>query len=189
VIAARRFVMRRVGVVGVVTLVLMALSAPALAKGPTKATIEGEGLASPITLDGNGEPGSGTILGRLVESSGIFDALGKGFPAERPAGELGPKLTITWFFPPDSNVLQELFPYAPGGAVTYTEPGQTLYGQDLGGGWHRAGPALRDVLVEVGIPEPPVSSSVPLPAGLLAALALAALAVLAARRLRPAAAT
>jgi hypothetical protein len=187
VIAARRFVMRRVAVVGVVALVVMVLTAPAFAKGPTKATIEGEGLASPITLDGNGEPGSQTTLGRLVDSSDIFDALGKGPLAERPDGELGPRFVITWYFP--DPVIQEVYPYAEGGPLAYTESGQTLYGHDLGGGWHRAGPALRDVLVEVGIPEPPVSSSVPLPAGLLAALAMAALAFIAARRLRPAAAT
>ena len=181
--------MRRVAVVSVGALVLMALSAPAFAKGPTKATIEGEGLASPITLDGNGEPGAMEQVARLAQFSGIFDAPGKGFPADRPAGELGPKLTITWFFPPDFDLLQELYPYAPGGPVTYTEPGQTLYGHDLGGGWYRAGPALKDALVEAGIPESPVSSSVLLPAGLLAALAMAALAVVAVRRLRPIPAT
>jgi hypothetical protein len=180
--------MRRVAVVGVAALLLMALAAPAFAKGPSKATIEGDGLASPITLDGNGEPGSQTTLARLAQFSGIFDALGKGPLAERPDGELGPRFVITWFFPPDSDLLQELYPYAPGGAVTYTEPGQTLYGHDLGGGWFRAGPALKDALVEAGIPESPVSSSVPLLAGLLAALAMAALAVVAVR-LRPAAAT
>ncbi|MGH2722817.1 MAG: hypothetical protein ACRDI0_00875 [Actinomycetota bacterium] len=174
---------------GAVALVLLALMAPAFAKGPTKATIEGDGLSAPITLDGNGEPGAMEEVARLAQFSGIFHALGKGLPADRPAGELGPKLTITWFFPPDSEVLEELYPYASGGAVTYTEPGQTLYGHDLGGGWYRADPALKEVLVEAGIPELPVRSSVPSPAVSLAALAIAALAVLAARRLRPAPAT
>lgn len=182
--------MRRVAVVGAVALVLMALTAPASAKGPTKAIIEGKGLVAPITLDGSGEPGSGAILSRLAESSGIFDALGVASAlavTERPKGELGPRFVITWYFP--DPLIQEVYPYAEGGPLAYTEAGQTLYGHDVGGGWHRAGPALRDLLVEVGIPERPVSSSVPRPAGWLAALAMAALAVLAARRLRPAAAT
>jgi hypothetical protein len=179
--------MRRVAVVGVVALVVMALTAPAFAKGPTKATIEGEGLASPITLDGSGEPGAMEEVTRLAQLSGIFDALGKGPLAERPDGELGPRFVITWYFP--DPVIQEVYAYAEGGPLAYTNTGQTLYGHDLGGGWYRAGPALKDALVEAGIPESRVSSSVPLPAGLLAALAMATLAVLAARRLRPAVAT
>ncbi|MGH8937552.1 MAG: hypothetical protein ACRDXD_15050, partial [Acidimicrobiia bacterium] len=168
--------MRRVAVVGAAALALMALSAPAFAKGPTKATIEGEGLRAPITLDGSGEPVSGTMLSHLTESSGVLDAFNQTgrLMSEVPKGDLGLQFVITWYFP--DPVIQEVYPYAEGGPLAYTESGQTLYGNDLGGGWHRAGPAQRDVLVEVGIPEPPVSSSGPLPAGLLAALAMAALA-------------
>ena len=181
--------MRRVAVVGAAALLLMALAAPASAKGPSKATIEGKGLAGPITLDGNGEPGSSTTLARLAQFSGIFEAFGGASEllTEPSKGQLGPSFVITWYFP--DPVIQEVYPYAEGGPLAYTEPGQTLYGHDLGGGWYRAGPALKDALVEAGIPEPPVSSSVPLPAGLLAALAMTGLAVVAVRRLRPIPAT
>lgn len=181
--------MRRVAVVGAAALALMALSAPAFAKGPTKATIEGEGLRAPITLDGSGEPVSGTMLSHLTESSGVLDAFNQTgrLMSEVPKGDLGLQFVITWYFP--DPVIQEVYPYAQGGPLTYTEPGRTLYGHDLGGGWRRAEPSLRDLLVEVGIPEAPVRSSVPVPALWLGALATAALAVLTARRLRPVAAT
>src|SRR6266704_4237053 len=68
---------------GVAALVLLALvPTAALAKGASAATIDGGGPGGPgngpngpITLRGDGEPGSGTDLGTLADLSGLFPAM------------------------------------------------------------------------------------------------------------------
>ena len=185
------------------TLVLVTTAA---AKGPSEATVEGAGLDAPLSFRGMGEPGSRSRLARLAEASGFFPALFRRTPdpmlAKRPTAELGPRYTITYRLPglggSESVVRQDAYPYAAGGPVTYTRPGQRFFdGQRTRGGWFVASSDLETVLVEAGLPPTPPSPASdgwsPLdPSPLTVALAAAALAVAGAsaavvrRRLRPA---
>jgi hypothetical protein len=76
----------------------------------------------------------------------------------RPAGTLGPKYTIAYTMPGPNNELdaltQDVYPYASPGPVTYVEPGQAFWTTErTRGGWFVAPSALRDLLVEAGLPE------------------------------------
>jgi hypothetical protein len=53
-------------------------------------------------------------------------------------------------------VVQDVYPYAPAGPVTYIAPGQRLFeGRTTSGGWFQAGPELKETLVAAGLPETP----------------------------------
>src|SRR6266498_1049705 len=140
----------------------LTLSAPtaALAKGASAATIDGSGPGGPITLRGDGEPGSGSDLGTLAELSGLFPAMFGQSPDPMldaaPTKRLGPHYTITWTIP-DGNgtaktVRQDVYPYAAGGPVTYTKPGQPVSDQTTSGGWYKAPDDLRQHLISLGLP-------------------------------------
>lgn len=139
---------------------LLALPGVAQAKGADKATVKGDGLAAPIRFKGNGEPGSGSKLGRLSDATGIFPSVFETYPDptsdEAPGGELGPRFTIAWHFPgpaaSGSVVKQDVYPYAPGGAMAFVEPGQALWDQEVSGGWFRATDDLLPVLKKEGFP-------------------------------------
>lgn len=176
----------------------LALPIAAQAKGPSEATVSGPGLDKALSFRGMGEPGSGGSLGTLAEGSGFFPALFGQTPdpmlAARPKGDLGPRYTITYRVPgpsgSESTIRQDLYPYARGGPVTYTAPGQSFFdGQRTRGGWFRGSPALKTVLVDAGLPRTPRSSSdggsrlpdpTPATLALAAAVALALVAVSAA---------
>src|SRR6266704_5470979 len=156
---------------GVAALVLLALvPTAALAKGASAATIDGGGPGGPgngpngpITLRGDGEPGSGTDLGTLADLSGLFPAMCGQSPdpmldaSPTPAGRLGPRYTITWTIPDGGGtakkVRQDVYPYAAGAPVTYTKPGQPVFDQATRGGWYKAQDSLREKLIELGLPE------------------------------------
>ena len=160
-------------------MVVVLLIAPAVAnaKGPDAATIEGAGVATPISLTGQ-EIGPGDFS-RLVEQSGFFPAAFPQTPdrmlAAAPTPALGPKLIVRWRVPSDTlaadTVSQDLYPYAAGGPLTYTAPGQLLLGtQHTHGGWFRASGDLGATLTRLGAPDqaaleaaatPPPSLSTP----------------------------
>jgi hypothetical protein len=159
------------GMVAALTLLALAPTA-ALAKGATAATIDGSGPGGPgngpngpIVLRGDGEPGSGTDLGTLADLSGLFRAMfGQSSAplldaAPTPAGRLGPRYTITWTVPDGSGaakkVRQDVYPYAAGGPVTYTKPGQPVFDQTIRGGWYQASDSLRQQLIAIGLPNKP----------------------------------
>ena len=166
-----------------------ATAGPAAAKGAESATLTGPGLDDGITFTGTGEPGSGTKLGRLAGASGIYPALfgePHGRFESRPKGDLGPRYTLSFTMPgPDGaadTVRQHVYPYAEGGAVTFTPAGQPFFGNRSLGGWYRAD-ELREVLVSAGLPKMSEGIDDGAPAGeialgplwLLAALAVAGL--------------
>jgi hypothetical protein len=137
--------------------------AAALAKGPIEASVEGPGLSSPLTFTGSGEaamaPGQPQM--QLAEATGFFPAAFRQVPDpmldRQPAGRLGPRYVIEWRVPgPDENefrIVQDLYPYAKPGAVTYMKPGQPLF--ETGGtrgGWFVASPQLEATLVAAGLP-------------------------------------
>lgn len=144
--------MRRIPFVLVAAALL--LPATALAKGPTSATLEGPG-AEGISFSGYETPGPD--LGELAQQAGFWAAtLGESLeplPATRPAGDLGPKLTITYVFGPGvPEIRQDVYPYATPAPVTYTPSGQEIFDRKVDGGWYRAEPELKTTLVAAGLP-------------------------------------
>jgi hypothetical protein len=134
---------------------VLAVASPAVAKGTSTVTVKGPGVARPIALDGEG-----TL--KLNEAAGlyhaVFHASGSVIVSRRPNGKLGPRYVATyaWLVGPNRTkpVRQELYPFASGGAWTYTPPGQRVLKTETPflGGWYRAGPPLTDLLVSIGVP-------------------------------------
>jgi hypothetical protein len=155
----------RVLVVAVLAALLLAIPTAAQAKGATSATISGGGPGGlprgPITLKGNGEPGSSTDLGMLAEGSGlytvVFDSGTNAILPAAPTDRLGPRYTITWIFPDpeggkDRKVIQHVYPYAAGGPVTFIPAGQPVLDMTTRGGWYQGFDGFRVQLIELGLP-------------------------------------
>ena len=152
-----------------VSLLLAVVPTAAQAKGASAATISGGGPGGlpggPITMKGDGEPGSGSDLSSLAEDAGMWALLFEGGPpgalaaAPTPAAQRGPRYTITWTFPngagTEDEVRQFVWPYAAGGPVTYLAPGQKVLDTRTEGGWYKASDALRTSLVGLGLPNRP----------------------------------
>jgi hypothetical protein len=148
---------------------LVALSAVdnAFAKGPATATIDGPGTGGGITL-GNGADGGVVGSTDFADQAGFFPAVFRATPdpmlESSPSSDLGPRFTVTYVVPgPDGSadrLVQDLYPYASGGPVTFMEPGQSVFRIRTRGGWYDAPPALRDTLLKIGLPAtaPSVSS-------------------------------
>jgi hypothetical protein len=122
-------------------LLLAAVFAPAaLAKGPSAASVSGPGLGKSLSVKGT--EGSGA-LGDLTQYSGFFPAAFGQEPNPmlpgRPDGKVGPRFTIRYVVPAGDRVrfriTQALYPYAPGGALTYMKPGQRIFDTRTIGGW------------------------------------------------------
>lgn len=134
--------------------------APARAKGPAQAVIEGPGLSSPISLRVQGAKTIGPDLAAVVEKSGFFDTVWcPGCPDRPPEGELGPRYMVTYSIgdaPGEpSTILQHVYPYAKPRPVTFMLPDQRFYNERTSGGWHVADDGLRRTMIELGLPENP----------------------------------
>jgi hypothetical protein len=153
--------------IGTVAIVVLATAAPAAAKGADQATITGPGLAHPIVVGGDGEPGSGEPgsgekLGELSDGSGLFAAIfgadgsSQALTSQAPAGPLGPKYELAYRIPDQTaagtTVRQDLYPSAAGGPVTYTKPGQVVFGLPSRGGWYRAPGTFGALMRTLGVP-------------------------------------
>jgi hypothetical protein len=174
--------------------VALLLPATAAAKGPSQASVSGGGLAKAIKISGNGEM-EGTPLGNLTMEAGFFPAAFGQSPnpmlPKRPSGNLGQRFTIHYVVPGENNstfrIVQDVYPYADGGAVTYMKPNQPIFGMATLGGWFRAY-GLKRTLVSQGLPARASDSSSGTNIALLAgigipgALALAGAAVFFRRR-------
>jgi hypothetical protein len=156
--------MSKLLVLPALVLAALAVAAAAAAKGPDRATITGPGLDEPIAFASSGDPAAGSRFGSFVQDTGFFPALFGQTPDpmldKRPARELGPRYTVVYRVPGPNNELdrirQDLYPYAKGGPVTYTPPGQTFFGSDkTRGGWFVASPTLKETLVAAGLPATP----------------------------------
>jgi hypothetical protein len=137
--------------------------APASAKGPSSAVIEGPGIKSPIALP---EPGATTIgidLAHLITDSGLFTELSCRTCVDRlrqrPSGELGPRYDITYSTGTtgdsatvSSGLVQYVYPMATPAPVTYLPPGQPFLGGHSVGGWYVARPRLARLLIRLGVP-------------------------------------
>jgi hypothetical protein len=176
----RRFIVLAFLAAGTAIAVTAAVATPALAKGATRASITGPGLARPVTISAQGEalPGQGDTLSGLAGQTGLFTVLfgaDSGTPDQPsplrtpPAtASLGPKYTVTYTVPgitpepgqADGQIRQYLYPRAAGGPVIYTPPGQQGFGQQLQAtGWLRGTPQLTAALTRLGVP-----AGTPLPA-------------------------
>ena len=76
--------------------------------------------------------------------------------AARPKGTLGSRYKVAYVVPGPNNiqsrVVQYLYPYAKPFALTYMKPGQVFWGVERArGGWYRASPTLKRMLVRAGL--------------------------------------
>ena len=140
-----------------VALAALLVPAVAAAKEPSQASISGPAFSKTLKIR-DFDHFSGSKLAELTEESGFFpSAVGQSpnpMLAGRPSGKLGPRYTIVWTVPADTTtrVRQDLYPYARGGAVTYTKPGQPIFDTTTVGGWYR-NPLLKGTLVGLGLPK------------------------------------
>lgn len=155
----------------VVFLTVLLLPGVAHAKGPDQATVEGDGLVTPMSF--SGKEGSQDDLGKLADVAGLWPAAYPQTPdpmlLEAPKEKLGPKLVITWRLPDGgpspSFVEQELYLDAAGGPLTYTPPDQPLPGGGATtGGWFRTPKALQPTWETLGLPTKSALASKPAPA-------------------------
>lgn len=150
----------------------LSLATPALAKGPSQASITGPGLVRAIVVSGEGEPGQQGTLAVLAGQTGLFTALFgadiTGIPqtptslrTPPPKAALGPRYTVSYTVPGVTpqpgeqfgRIVQDLYPYAADGPIIYTPPGQGGFGQPLQvTGWLRASPQLTRTLAQLGVP-------------------------------------
>ena len=156
-------VSRRILVLAVLAAALLTVPTTAWAKGASKGTVQGGGLPAPVTLGGEGEPGSGDLLARLAEETGAYAAMygedggGSGtLSAARPAGDLGTRYLVTYTIPSPAGgedaVRQDVYPFAHGGPVTFTAAGQHFMdGMETTGGWFQAPAALPETLAAMGV--------------------------------------
>jgi hypothetical protein len=158
-------------ITGLAALLVALVPTAGFAKGPVEVSIAGPGGDGPIHMGGepgSGEPGSGARLSRLAEHAGLLTVgFGQGvsqLEERRPDGELGPEYRLEWSVPGPKGtdtVVQRLYPYADGGAVTHTEAGQPYMGMETFGGWYVGGSALSDALTEAGVPAEPPARDLP----------------------------
>ena len=161
---------RSVAIAGLAVLAVWALGTPAGAKGASEVTIKGVG-GPPITFgkggQATGDPSPGSKLGRFMEASGIFPSLFDTYPDPMldhpPAKDLGPRYTVTWRFPTgggDSDfITQYVYPFAPGGPVTYTPSDQTIFEHPVHGGWYVADHDVTTLLKSAGLASPRTTSA------------------------------
>jgi hypothetical protein len=136
-------------------LVIVLLPAtPSLAKGPTSATITGPGGTATVTV-GVYQYVDEDPFWDFRDESGVIPLafMDDGRSEQRPAGDLGEPLKVTWDMG-YSDIVQFLYMNAQGGPVTHVEPDPA---NGVRGGWHKAGPGLAVALEELGIEIPPPS--------------------------------
>jgi hypothetical protein len=161
--------MKRLLLISAISLAL-AVPATALAKGPTAATITGPRIDA-ITISGDAENGIASTFSEIVQDAGFFPAVFRPVPnpmlRSQPKVELGPRYQVAWTVPtPNGKIIihQDMYPYAKPYAVTYTRPGQPIFGMTAQGGWYAQTADLKTALIGAGLP-----AKAPSPSGLSAA--------------------
>jgi hypothetical protein len=145
---------RRIALVGLVAvLVPLTLAAPAEAKGPESAVVSGPGMDSTRLTWANAETDLAALLDVAFPWGG---GGGRAWVSEPPPGDLGPMYTAVYNMPAEMGparkgvVRQQLYPFADGGPVMYTAPGQTFFGTRLNQGWQAASPQLTTLMRDLG---------------------------------------
>ncbi len=130
--------------------------------------ITGPGLANPVVIKEAGSGATGGDLAALADESGFYIGAWGAQPHRRidkPAGDLGPRYTITYTMPPNgagsTQVVQYVFPYAEPRPVTYMPPHQPLWssGQETVSTWVAAHADLKRTLVGLGFPATAAASA------------------------------
>jgi hypothetical protein len=147
--------MRRLLTALLISGAVLALAAPASAKGPQEAILDGEGIAAPIDLRRSLDD---ETFWSLTDDLGYFAAIGT-FPARPfvPEGDLGPMLTLTWLGPSspteDFDVTVELYPWAEDGGRIHVPSGQrTITGRPTVDSWRALPARVLPVLHDAGMP-------------------------------------
>jgi hypothetical protein len=153
--------MRRQLIAAAVVTMALVLAGTAAAKGPESASLSGPGLDGSLRITGQGEMGTGTPLGSVVDLGGFFAQMYGQAPdpttRARPHATFGPRYLITYVVPgPNrikSRVVQVVYPYAKPAPLTYMKTGQHFWGtRRTHGGWFTASADLTRVLIKVGLP-------------------------------------
>jgi hypothetical protein len=142
-------------------MLLLAIAVPAAAKPPlAEARISGPGLSGgDLRISGRG-----ATSGMWASGIDLFDHLGDEIAGSiaqlgLTAAGLGPRYVVSYRFDAGSSkppgiVRQELYPYAKGGPVTYTPPGQRIFGGlTITAGWYQSSLDFFQYLVDQGLPE------------------------------------
>lgn len=139
----------------------VAVAGPAWAKADIfEATINGPGLEGGMTIEGPDT--DGLWESGIDVEGGLDDARADSIAAlGLTRAELGPRYVAVYRFDhdpakPNDLIRQDLYPYAYGGPVTYTQPGQELTGQlsmPIVAGWYRSPLGFFQYLVDHGLPE------------------------------------
>jgi hypothetical protein len=126
------------------------------AKGAREMTVAGPGLDAPIRLANTAN--AAISPNTIAQQSGLFSSSPDRVIAGRPHGRLGPRYVASyqWLVGPDKTTVlrQQLYPFADGGAFSYTRPGRRVLDVPRRGGWYRAGAELTLLLVAAGVPVP-----------------------------------
>ena len=131
----------------------------AMRSSPVPASAAG---SAPPEPDGGDES---VQLGELANAAcfsipSVFATSPNPMQTRRPAGDLGPRYTITYSMPGPNGaneLRQDVYPYAKPSPVTHTDPGQRYYGSERTvGGWYVATYDPEGlVLVAAGLPSSP----------------------------------
>lgn len=134
--------------------VAVALAVPAHAAGAEAAVLTGSGLDEPVDLLTHE---SGFELAAITGA--WFNSWAEDVTPlldEPPTDQLGPRFTLTWVMrgpphlpPEERSVIQYVYPYAEGGAVLQTPPGQGIWEGAVG--WYVAPERFRALLISVGV--------------------------------------
>lgn len=182
----------------VTTMILILIAVPALAKGPSSATVTGPGIDEPIELIDYGDLGQRDSVVALMRMTGVwYGNMGLEETTElSPDVELGAAYILTWVSeanPGDPNddftIQQTLYPHALGGPVVHTPAQPALDDESLTLGWRNVPVAFNDTLRQLGVPIDPVDETASGNQLKAAAVVVLAIALAAARlvnsRLRP----
>lgn len=147
----------------VTTMTLILIAVPALAKGPSSATMTGPGIDKSIELLDYPQHDleSRDLVVALMRLTGVwYGNMGLEETTELPPDvELGPAYILTWVSeanPADPNddytIQQTLYPHADSGPVVHTAPQPALDDTSLTLGWRTVPGELTDTLRQLGVP-------------------------------------
>jgi hypothetical protein len=142
--------MRKVTFAGATLAILLLAALPAQAKIAGEANISGPGLPGGGSINLDGSDGAG-----WAAYSGLLDVGAVGME-KPPTKDLGPRYEVVLDVrqpPQTEDIVQHLYPYAEGGPLLYTPPGQELLDFQAPSGWATATTDLMDMLHRAGLPE------------------------------------
>lgn len=137
--------MRRLLATLIAGLLALALAGPALAWDSVRVQVAGPGITEPI--DGSG----GDLIPALLDGPTLTSA---------PTGDLGSSYAVTYSDRTSGRAYgsQVLYPYAPGGPLTFSSSTTTIADHQFAAGWRRAPASTLELLMALGLPGKPVAA-------------------------------